>query len=338
MTGESSPAMSAPPAAALDPGKPAVHPWPPARVALLHRTLLADATADEVAIFIDTCRRTGLDPFSRQIYPIRRAGVLATLVSIDGLRVIAERSGHYAGQLGPWWCGPDGQWRDAWLDADHPAAARIAVLRDDFREPLYAVARWASYAPVGRDGRLGGLWQKLGDVLLAKCAEALALRRALPADLSGLYVTEEMEQAETPAPGPVATEDVPRAARPRRAVAAMDPRPDAPPPTDGAAEIPAPQARRPKSPATRGPASLPDRCPKCGGPLWDNRADKRNPKSPDFKCQSRACGWAQWLDRDGGVGGGAASGGAAPVARAAGPGLEDLPAGLDEEVPDDLPF
>ena len=35
-------------------------------------------------------------------------------------------------------------------------------------------------------------------------------------------------------------------------------------------------------------------CPKCGGRMWDNRATKRNPKAPDFKCRDRSCDGVVW--------------------------------------------
>ena len=38
------------------------------------------------------------------------------------------------------------------------------------------------------------------------------------------------------------------------------------------------------------------RCPKCSGPMWDNREGKKNPKAPDFKCKNKACDGAIWQD------------------------------------------
>jgi hypothetical protein len=38
-------------------------------------------------------------------------------------------------------------------------------------------------------------------------------------------------------------------------------------------------------------------CPKCGGRMWDNRLAKRNPKAPDYKCQTRSCDGVIWPNK-----------------------------------------
>jgi phage recombination protein Bet len=166
-----------------------------------------------VVSFLQQCQRTGLDPVARQIYCIERGGKYTVSVSIDGARVVAQRSGEYEGQTPTQWTGDGVTWLDVWLYDLPPKAARVGVYRRGFREPLYAVAVWSSYAPMTdewENGRKTGkqklspMWAKMPDLMLGKVAEMLALRKAFPQDLSGIYSSEEMAQASNsePKPGP----------------------------------------------------------------------------------------------------------------------------------------
>jgi phage recombination protein Bet len=163
--------------------------WTPEQTQLIATTIAPGCSSDELRLFAYACQRTGLDPFSKQIYAIRRSGRMTIQAGIDGLRAIAERTGELDGSHTEW-CGDDGQWADVWISAKPPAAAKTTIWRKGSSHPFIGVARFADY----NAGQ--GLWSKMPAAMIAKCSEALALRKAFPANLSGVYSTDEMEQAE----------------------------------------------------------------------------------------------------------------------------------------------
>jgi phage recombination protein Bet len=190
--------------------------WSAEQVNILRQTLAPTLTDAELGFFAEVCERTRLDPFKKQIYVQKRktrdGDRLVFITAIDGYRSIAadarDDGGQrlYEGQTPAQWCGEDGVWKDVWLSGDPPAAARVGVYRKGFRETIWGVARYDAYvqtAPIwGQNkGEIVGhkpveMWVKMPDNQLAKCAEALALRKAFPERLSAIRTKDEMAQAE----------------------------------------------------------------------------------------------------------------------------------------------
>ena len=181
--------------------------WDDKQLAVLHQTGIDDdVTKPELAAFLHECQRRKLDPFIRQIYLLgrwdkkKKRKVYRSQTSIDGFRLIARRAADKAhidyGYQETIWFDPKGGRHEVWLAADPPAAVKVVVVRNG--QPFDAVAKYAEYVQVNNDGDPMGMWKSMPAGQLAKCAEALALRKAFPEDLGGLYTEEEMAQADNP--------------------------------------------------------------------------------------------------------------------------------------------
>jgi len=185
------------------------------KVALLRDAFYPTLSLAEIGELLHVAMATGLDPIARQIIGVRKwdrvfkVEVFTVLVKIDGFRSIAERSGKYAGQRGPWFT--DGKpvlnadgvpvfdddgavrvaWKTVWDSKEPPFAARVDVHRVGFDKPISSPALWSEYADP-----TSPMWSPDGfpTVMLAKCSEALSLRRAFPNELGGLHIPEELRR------------------------------------------------------------------------------------------------------------------------------------------------
>ncbi len=164
---------------------------------LLKDTFFKGSTDDEFMLFIHACERTGLDPFMKQIYPVKRKDyklnreVMTIQTGIDGYRLIAERTGCYS----------PGREATFTYDKDSNIISATSYVKkmtkDGTWHEVSATAFWDEYCQKNKDGQPLAFWAKMPHGQISKCAEALALRKAFPAECSGIYTKEEMEQAET---------------------------------------------------------------------------------------------------------------------------------------------
>lgn len=196
--------------------------WTDRQLATLRQIGVENASDGDLEVFFHQVKRTGLDPFAKQIYMISRTqwnsrtrqeeAKQTIQTGIDGFRLIARRAADSAGDVLSFedtlWCGPDGKWVDVWVSPQPPAAAKVVVVRGHGqRYPAVAtLAEYAGWTGKGNERRLTRMWQEKAALMLAKCAEALALRRAFPQDLSGLYTADEMGASQDARPDVVAVQ------------------------------------------------------------------------------------------------------------------------------------
>jgi phage recombination protein Bet len=203
------------------------------QLALIRRTVAADTTPDEFDMFVEIAKRAGLDPFRRQLYCIvynkddAKKRKVSFITGIDGFRAVAARNGDYRPDDEE----PQFMVDDSLKGPSNPAGLVKATVKTFKRHagewhPVVGVAYWSEFAAMKEDAEGGydwvdtgefwddtgkpkkkkvprgqttmmpsGKWATMPHVMLAKCAEAQALRKGWPEDLSGIYSPEEMDRA-----------------------------------------------------------------------------------------------------------------------------------------------
>lgn len=167
--------------------------WTEAQQKLVRDTFANGASPAEFAVLLETAKVWSLDPFRKQLYFIqrwdsqKRCNVWAVQVSVDGLRAMAERTGLYEGQDEPEY---------EHDDQGGLKLCRVRVYRRDWPRPMVGVAYWSEYVQTNKDGVLTSFWRTKPHIMLAKCAEAIALRKAFPEQMAGAYAPEEMGEPE----------------------------------------------------------------------------------------------------------------------------------------------
>ena len=138
---------------------------------------------DELLVFMHVAKRAGLDPLAKQIYAIKRGGKMTIQTAIDGFRAIADRTGQHVSTSDAVFVEENGHILKATITVQK--MAKNGVIGD-----FTASAYFSEYQAQGT------MWNKMPHAMIAKCAEALALRKAFSAQLTGIYTNDEMKQAD----------------------------------------------------------------------------------------------------------------------------------------------
>lgn len=171
---------------------------------LIRRTVAKDCDPAEFDQFVHICKAVKLDPLRRQIYAFvfnkdkPQWRQMTVVTAIGGYRSIAERTGNYR---------PDED--DAKIEysdaAKNPQTNPLGIVKAIVYVWKYShgewhraagSAHWDEYVPL-RDGAIDSKktgWIKMPRIMIAKCAEAAALRKAWPDDFAGLEIEEEVDR------------------------------------------------------------------------------------------------------------------------------------------------
>lgn len=189
---------------------------------MIRDSFMPGASEPEARAMIAIAEHMRLNPFKRQIHFVQRWNkdlgrmVWAFQTAIDGFRSMAEDTGEFCGsdepeftfeeRIDPATGEPTGK---------RELVARVRVYRRDFDRPFIGVARYTEFVQTTKDGNPNSMWQRGPRNMLAKCAEAQAIRKAFPQDLAGVYADDEMPERDVSPPSVVRGDVRPLAAAPQ---------------------------------------------------------------------------------------------------------------------------
>ncbi len=185
---------------------------------VVKRTIAKDCNGEEFDLFVEVAKKTGLDPFRKQIIPVifsknnaaKRS--MTIIYSRDGLRCIAARCGNYRPKSKPSEFVCDESLKSTTNPAGIVSVMVMLNIQDDQKNwhPVIGEAYWSEYAPVEREWKWGDqkgqkvysggemlsdMWTKMPRNMIEKCAESQALRAGWPEEFAGIYGEEEMAKA-----------------------------------------------------------------------------------------------------------------------------------------------
>ncbi len=162
--------------------------FPAEKREFLRRHYARESTPEEFEHFASVCRTRGLSPEANQIYFMKVSGRASIVLSINAYRLIAQRTGAYAGTS------PVEYTYDAKGDLQSATVTVQKFVQGQLCN-FSGTALLNEHIRLSRDGRKS-LWDSMPATMLEKCAEAKALRKAFPEELSSFYTRDEIEGAE----------------------------------------------------------------------------------------------------------------------------------------------
>lgn len=144
----------------------------PDMVATIKQTVCKGASDAQLSMFLEVCKRTGLDPFLKEIYFVADRGII--MAGRDGYLRVANEDPQFDGM----------ETRVERDEKNIPIKAICTVWRKDRTHPVVCEAYYSEYK------KSGPVWSQYPSAMISKVAEVLALKRSFA--INGVVTEEEI--------------------------------------------------------------------------------------------------------------------------------------------------